>query len=331
MPTVKKILVPTDFSSGSREALEHALAMGRAFGADVDVMHTWSMPAHLEVLELQAEGRWDAESVDRSTRVEVQRMMDDFVRGLEPPPGVSLRPWIERGDPAEKILEAASGYDMIVMSTHGRAGVSRVVLGSVAAKIIRGSPVPVMTVRMSPDALETEKTERRRFTESFDRTLYAMFADAKAVGDAYRALLGDDFKMDDMSIVMTEDGYRGLIDVDTRTHAREGVSAGTLLGGAFGGVVVLLSVLGAGVGASVALLVLGPALALAAAGGIVGGLVGWGVPSDQAQRIEDAIHGGSALLVVHVRDRSRVEAAEDRVREFGGDLIDVHRRPTLSP
>lgn len=322
MPRISRILVPTDFSSGSKEALEHGLAMAKSFGANVDVLHTWALPSQVEILELQSEGRWSSKSLEESVRNDIQTMMTGFVKNVVAPDGVELKTRIESGDPVDAINEAAKDYDLVVLSTHGRTGLSRMMLGSVATKILRSCPVPVMTVRMSAESVTAEKEANRIERHPEEHTLLALFNSSAEIGDAYRGLIAEGISMDDVSLIMTEESYKTFTPVADRTHAKEGAGAGSLMGGAIGGVVGLLMVLGAAVTAGAALLVIGPAVALAAAGGLIGGLVGFGVPSDIAQRVHREVEeNGRSLMALHYMDDKNLGIARRVIEKHDGDIV----------
>jgi nucleotide-binding universal stress UspA family protein len=77
--------------------------------------------------------------------------MKGFLTEVPPPPGIWTSSRIECGDPLKTILKVASDpsdpYDMIVMGTHGRTGMSHLLLGSLAEAVVRRAPCPVLTVR----------------------------------------------------------------------------------------------------------------------------------------------------------------------------------------
>jgi nucleotide-binding universal stress UspA family protein len=66
------------------------------------------------------------------------------------------------GDPAAQLLDAARHADCVVMSTHGRTGLAHFILGSVAEKIVRHAPVPVLTLRVRPKASPARTTRREK-------------------------------------------------------------------------------------------------------------------------------------------------------------------------
>lgn len=122
-PSVREVLVPTDFSDEAEGALRAAVEYARRFGARLHVLHVLS-----------------------ATDVEVTRLLADAaaLAGPDLPVTVSSA----RGDPAHEILRYAwqHAIDLIVMGTHGRSGVSRLLLGSVADRVLRGAACPVLAV-----------------------------------------------------------------------------------------------------------------------------------------------------------------------------------------
>lgn len=145
--TPKTILVPTDLGEGADEAVDYAIDLARPFGATVHLVNAISLPA-LGVPEL---------GVALSGSV-MDEMMADNLRALEAL--IDRRrdratfgpPLLKTGDPRDVIVETATelGADMIIMATHGRRGVSRVLLGSVAELVVRTAPCPVLTIHLHP-------------------------------------------------------------------------------------------------------------------------------------------------------------------------------------
>lgn len=120
---VREILVATDFSDEAEAAVRHAVDYARRFGARLHVVHVFS------------EGE-----------VEVTQLLADTVALAAPDVPVTVSS--TGGDPAEEILRYAQRHpiDLIVLGTHGRSGFSRVLLGSVAERVVRGAAIPVVTV-----------------------------------------------------------------------------------------------------------------------------------------------------------------------------------------
>lgn len=129
-----RILAAVDFSLSSLAALEYAEDLARQFGAELLLVHATgapSMPAEV--------GHVGPEAAKRALTRSVARLREHGlrVRGL-------LRP----GAPVDEILRVAEAEraSVIVMGTHGRSGLARVLMGSVADRIVRGAPCPVLTV-----------------------------------------------------------------------------------------------------------------------------------------------------------------------------------------
>lgn len=145
MTAFRRILHPTDFSRASAPALRPAVALAKACRAPLVLLHVMTPPspfigkgappssyADLLILARRSARRRLAAALARVRRVGV-RAQAIFAEGL----------------PADEILRAArrARADLIVMGTHGRTGVSRVFLGSVAERVVRESRCPVLTVR----------------------------------------------------------------------------------------------------------------------------------------------------------------------------------------
>lgn len=138
-----RILVTTDGSSLGHQALAHADALARALGADLSVLYVQPDPlptvteAYAYMPENAVQGQ---EEVMLVLKGELQTRL----------PHADLRLERASGRPVPRlILEAAKalGADLIVMSTHGRSGLSRALLGSVAEAVTHHAPVPVLLVR----------------------------------------------------------------------------------------------------------------------------------------------------------------------------------------
>ncbi|HET8761130.1 MAG TPA: universal stress protein [Nitrospiria bacterium] len=150
MIPIKRILLATDFSDCSRAAIDYALAFAERLGAEVHLVHVFERPVYFEVgvshrLQL---GR-DVDEWIRDLKADATKQLDALaaeVRGRKPGTQVSMR----EGLPVDEILLAAKALpaDVIVLGTHGRTGLPHVLLGSVAERVVRGAPCPVLTVRL---------------------------------------------------------------------------------------------------------------------------------------------------------------------------------------
>lgn len=150
MTGYRRILCPIDTSDFSRSALLAALDLTRRFAATLEVLHVHRVPAYVQpsILVWAAVGPrplW--ELAEEQARTEVER----FLSTLSPEDRKMVTVSYEVGDAANVILQRAgvSGTDLLVMGTHGRTGARRVVLGSVAERVVRLAPCPVLVIPMT--------------------------------------------------------------------------------------------------------------------------------------------------------------------------------------
>ena len=140
----KHILVPTDLSEGAEQALDYACELARMLGAQVHLLNVITIPA-LGVPELGV--ALTASMIDELV-VGNQEAIDQLARtrGTAEIGQVMVR----TGDPRDVINQTAKelGAELIVMGTHGRRGISRALLGSVAENVVRTAPCAVLTVRL---------------------------------------------------------------------------------------------------------------------------------------------------------------------------------------
>lgn len=138
-----KILCPIDFSGGSRDAVRFALDLARQSGASVTLFHGYAMPLSA-VGELTAVGPDALQRVDQETEASLRTWREEALV-----PDVELFTAKGIGSGADTILRHAvdHGFDLVVIGTHGRTGVKRMLLGSVAEGVVRKAPCPVLVVR----------------------------------------------------------------------------------------------------------------------------------------------------------------------------------------
>ncbi|MCY4730754.1 universal stress protein [Natronomonas gomsonensis] len=136
-----RILFPTDGSDGASAALDHAIDHAERYDAELHVLYV--VEENLPVMEAGQVELLDA------LEAEGERAIDD-ARARAKAEGVdSIRGTVAGGSPYRGILEYVDDYDIdfVVMGTHGRRGVDRFLLGSVAEKVVRSADCPVLTVR----------------------------------------------------------------------------------------------------------------------------------------------------------------------------------------
>jgi nucleotide-binding universal stress UspA family protein len=139
---IARILVPTDFSSPSREATDYALGLARAFGAKVSLLHVIEDPIiAIPALVCYAP---DAAALEAFSETALANWVLP-----EDSQGVSVEHHWVHGHPVARILDFVRRHDcdLIVMGTHGRSPVTHALIGSVAEKVVRKAACPVLTVR----------------------------------------------------------------------------------------------------------------------------------------------------------------------------------------
>jgi nucleotide-binding universal stress UspA family protein len=146
MIDLHRILVPTDFSKHSENALLYAVAFAEKFDAELHLLHVVQDLA-LFVPDTVAGTPPIVPPVDQLT-ASVREALDRVIRehGLE---RLRVCPEVREGTPFYEIIRCArdKDIDLIVMGTHGRSGLAHVLLGSVSEKVVRKAPCPVLTVR----------------------------------------------------------------------------------------------------------------------------------------------------------------------------------------
>jgi nucleotide-binding universal stress UspA family protein len=144
MIDLRRILVPTDFSRSSENALAYAAAFAEKFGAEVVLLHVVQDLALFVPEAVMAAPPLTA-PVGQFLAA-ARQALEHAAAGVG---GVTIRPEVAEGVPYEEIVRQAREHDvdLIVMGTHGRTGLAHVLLGSVAEKVVRRAPCPVLTVR----------------------------------------------------------------------------------------------------------------------------------------------------------------------------------------
>jgi nucleotide-binding universal stress UspA family protein len=151
------ILVATDFGDAAAAAVGYALMLAEGFGARVHILHvTDDLGARvLGPSPLPIDLGQQQDEIDAAARRQLQTVI-----GSDPRAGSATSAIVTSGHPAVAILDYAqrAQADLIVMGTHGRAGLAEFFMGSVAQQIVRRANCPVVTLRRSPGALSGAST-----------------------------------------------------------------------------------------------------------------------------------------------------------------------------
>lgn len=138
-----KILCPIDFSAGSQQAVRVAVRLANERGAELVLLHAWHVPP----MALSGEYMLSAEIIQEMSD-DAQRSLDAALRDATALGAKRATAKLVSGVPWNTITETAeAGFELIVIGTHGRTGLSRFLLGSVAEKVVRHAPCSVLTVR----------------------------------------------------------------------------------------------------------------------------------------------------------------------------------------
>jgi nucleotide-binding universal stress UspA family protein len=144
---IREILCPVDFSDPSREALHFAADLAAHYRARLTLLNVYSMPGYALPEGIVVAG---PEVVNRMID-DIETALSEWKREAGELGAQAVRTMTEMGTPQHAIVETARRIqaDIIVIGTHGRTGFKHVLLGSVAEKVVRTAPCPVLTVRPS--------------------------------------------------------------------------------------------------------------------------------------------------------------------------------------
>jgi nucleotide-binding universal stress UspA family protein len=159
MVVLKRILVATDFGEAAGVALDYGRELARTFGASLDVLHVCDnvIARGLGVDGFTVDYTTLQREVEAAARKQLDALLDEEDRTM-----LHAKPMlVTSSTPASAIVEYAqqSNADLILMGTHGRGAVAHFLMGSVAERVVRVAPCPVLTVRhperefLRPDAL----------------------------------------------------------------------------------------------------------------------------------------------------------------------------------
>ena len=142
---IRQILAPTDFSEPSKQAVQCAYELAQTFGAKLRLLHVVELLVYpVEMFLVSEDGTTLMDDLERQARLDLAELVPKSQDGT-----VEVLCRAVVGTPYLKIAKvaAAEKVDLIVMSTHGRTGLSHLVMGSVAERVVRMAPCPVLSIR----------------------------------------------------------------------------------------------------------------------------------------------------------------------------------------
>ena len=143
MTKPKRILFATDFSDASTPAFQEAISMSRREGSELVIAHAYQLPNVGIPSTPGLDDEWDRR-IREDAETRLRALVEEAARE-----GVKASPLVFLGDPYEVLVEAAKerAVDLVILGTHARRGLSRLLIGSVASRVISTAPCPVLTVR----------------------------------------------------------------------------------------------------------------------------------------------------------------------------------------
>jgi len=150
MAFYRKILLTTDFSDYSKVAIPHAVEIVRQFNSELLVLHV------LEPLLTPVDFAWGplalSEDWEEQRAGHSQKFLNNWIVS-ELPTDIPVTPILAHGTPIREILQTIhdQNIDLVIMATHGQTGIAHAIFGSTSEKVVRRSPVPVLTVRKPKD------------------------------------------------------------------------------------------------------------------------------------------------------------------------------------
>ncbi|MDI6401484.1 universal stress protein [Balneolaceae bacterium ANBcel3] len=204
-----RILIPTDFSELSLLALPSAVAIAKLFDGKITPFHAYMHVNELDGFYYMGETspESDLRTLERSLYSKLEQISETHI-----PKEYQGEAVIKAGNAARAIVETAKEYDLIVMTSHGRTGFSRLILGSICEKVVRMSTVPVLVLE---EKSRLFPLERILLTTDFsDNSLYA-FEPAAAFAEATGATI-------DLVHIISYEQFDTLAQAQKNSEEREG-------------------------------------------------------------------------------------------------------------
>ena len=137
----KKILCPVDFSDTSMNAANNAINFSMEIKAEITFIHIIDIQALQNIGDLSGGGINDINLLIEEEKPVLSKLKDECDKK-----GIKVKTILTHGEPVSVILETIKegGHDLIIMGTHGKTGLTRLVLGSIAENVVRKSDIPVL-------------------------------------------------------------------------------------------------------------------------------------------------------------------------------------------
>jgi nucleotide-binding universal stress UspA family protein len=142
----QRILMPTDGSPASQAAIQDGLALAKLVNARVTFLFALENPYITTLPEVGFEDLSNLERLSADLRALGDRALENASKLAQAQGVESDQTLVENNRPADAILDAAKTHDLIVIGTHGRGGLERVLIGSVAERVVRGAKTPVLVI-----------------------------------------------------------------------------------------------------------------------------------------------------------------------------------------
>ena len=146
---VKHILVPVDYSHSGDSAVAYAVSLAREYEAEIHLVHVYEQPF------AYVDGGFASAPIPDVTPADLEAE-EARLEQVELPPDVNCRRDFIIGTPVDELVDYAKEkeIDLVVMGTHGRTGIGRLLMGSVAEGVVRRAPCPVLTIKQPAEKLE---------------------------------------------------------------------------------------------------------------------------------------------------------------------------------
>ena len=141
---IRHILAPTDFSDSSKKAISDAFELARTLGATLLLLHVLEPSPYRGEFTQPTMGEELLGDLERQASAALAQVLPEAQQAK-----IEVSRAVAIGSPSQKIVETAEAehVDLIVMATHGRTGLSHLLIGSVAERVVRTAPCPVLTIR----------------------------------------------------------------------------------------------------------------------------------------------------------------------------------------